>query len=213
MNLAYVLILITILAYVSNWINWRFLNSRLNQFLYYIGSLVHESSHAIICFLTGAKIQEFRVFSQKPHVTHTKSKIPIVGQALISTAPIAGGLLFLYLLDHYIGSILYGSHTNIDLLSIDQLSDFLVQTVNIFTHIDWLAWQTWIFIMLTLNMGAMLGPSARDLKNMWPAVIASFFIQSPSIISLGLNVIWLILIGIAIQITLVVIIKITKLFR
>ena len=94
MSLGIVIVLIAALGYLSNTLNWRYLNFSVIRLLYYIGALVHETSHAVLCILTGAKIEEFTVFSDQPQVVHRPSKIPFLGELLISAAPIAGGLLF-----------------------------------------------------------------------------------------------------------------------
>ena len=67
-----------------------------------MGALVHETSHAVLCVLTGAKIREFTVFAEQPRVVHDRSRLPFVGELLISAAPIAGGLLFLFLINRYL---------------------------------------------------------------------------------------------------------------
>ena len=101
MNLGLLIILISLFGYISNWINWKFLNYPIIRLLYYFGAIIHESSHAILCLLTGAKITEFNIFSSQPHVNHYKSRLPFLGELLISTAPIIGGLLFLFLINKY----------------------------------------------------------------------------------------------------------------
>ena len=101
-NLGVVIILITIFGYFSNWLNWQFLNYRITHLSYYIGTLIHETSHAVFCILTGAKIHEFKPFSSKPHVTYSKSRIPFVGTLLINIAPVIGGLSFLFLMNEYV---------------------------------------------------------------------------------------------------------------
>ncbi len=102
MNLGILIITITALGYISNWLNNKYLNFKLTRWLYYLGAAVHETSHAILCILTGAKITEFKIFSKQPRVSHTKSKIPLIGQLLISLAPIAGGLLFIYAINYWL---------------------------------------------------------------------------------------------------------------
>ena len=94
MNLGVLIILITISGYLSNWINWQFLNYKPVRLLYFLGSFVHETSHAALCLLTGAKIKEFKVFSRQPRVVHSEPKLPILGMPLISLAPLFGGSAF-----------------------------------------------------------------------------------------------------------------------
>jgi hypothetical protein len=202
MNLGIIAILITITGYISNLLNWRYLNYKIIHLLYYIGALVHETSHAILCVLTMAKIKEFVIFSSQPHVTHQKSKIPIIGEVLISFAPIAGGLLFLFLINHYI----LGNYFVIP--NFDNWKNLLTGGEKILSQINIFEWKSWIMILLFFNVGAMIGPSTQDLKNVWPMLIFFFFIKSPFLIQFGLMAICLILINIVLQIISILISKI-----
>ncbi len=203
-TLGVLIISISILGYFSNQLNGRYLNSRLLIPLYYIGALVHETSHALACLATGARIIEFKIFTRRPHVTHNKSKIPYLGQVIISLAPIIGGLFFLYLtnkflLNDYFVITLIDNYNNLGLL-IDSL----------ITQLNLLDWQTWILVLLSLNIGAMIGPSARDLKNIWPAVMLAFFITWQPLTAIALLTLGLIIINIIFQI---IIIFIKSIFR
>lgn len=201
MGLGIVIVLVSILGYISNSLNWRYLNYRVVSFLYYIGALVHETSHAAVCIATGAKIEEFKVFSPQPHVTHRKSKLPLVGELLISSAPIASGLLFLFLVNRY----LLGNYFAVPPLSGWQ--DIFTEPLKLLLQINLFQWQSWVMILLFFNVGAMLGPSARDLKNIWPLLIVLFFIKSAFFADLGLMAFGLILTNIAIQLVIVLVLK------
>ena len=203
MNLGLAIILVVIFGYISNWLNWRYLNYKITHLLYYIGAFVHESSHAILCILTGAKITEFKVISHQPHVTHTKSKIPFVGNFLISSAPIFGGLLFLFLVNKFILADIFTikSFTN-------NWKDTLLEPFTLITQLNLFKWQSWIMILLLLNVGAMIGPSVQDMKNAWPIIILAFFVPSSFLINFCLLAFSLILLNILIQISLILILSI-----
>jgi hypothetical protein len=205
MNLGVIILLIVIFGYVSNFLNWRYLNYGIVRLLYYIGAFVHETSHALLCVLTGAKIKEFTVISDQPRVVHEKSKIPFLGEVLISFAPIPGGLLFLFLVDHYL------LHNYFSLSSFSTGQDWhsvITQPLMLISQINLLQWQSWVMILLFFNVGAMLGPSTQDLKNVWPALIILFFISFPFLVGMGLSVIGLIFINIILQIILILLLKI-----
>ncbi|MBL7021924.1 hypothetical protein ISR92_01200 [Patescibacteria group bacterium] len=205
MNLGVLVLIIAVLGYLSNLLNGHFLNHRITHWLYRVGAIIHETSHAIMCILTGAKITEFKVFTRQPHVSHTKSKIPILGQTLISLAPIAGGLLFIYTINNYllnnyftiITPSSWGEITNTVLLFLQQIN---------FTE-----WQSWVMILLFINVGAMIGPSTKDLKNIWPIIIIMFFINWPLLANICLIAISLIIINIAIQLIIITIRQFLKL--
>ena len=208
MNLGLLVILITPLGYTSNWLNWRYLNYPIVKFLYYFGVAIHELSHAIFCVLTGARITEFSIFSKQPHVTSLKPRLPIAGQFLVSLAPIIGGLAFLFILNKY---FLSGYFT---IPIIVGPKDIFFAPFNLLSQINLLNWQSWLMVFLFLNAGAMIGPSFSDIKNIWPLIVASFFIKWPPLFELGLLVLALILTNILLQIILLLaILPIKKLLK
>ncbi len=204
MNLGILIIIISVLGYFSNYLNYSYLNYSLLHWLYYLGVIIHESSHALLCIFTGARITEFKIFTKQPHVSHAKSKIPILGQALISLAPMAGGFLFLYLINKYLLS------NYLIINEISTWSEIFSVPLNILSQINIATWQGWIIILLSLNVGAMIGPSSRDLKNIWWVFIVLFFIKWPFLINIGLLIIGLIITNIIIQLSLILLLKIFK---
>jgi hypothetical protein len=209
-SLGLIIVLIAIFGYLSNFLNWRYLNYRITRLLYYIGALVHEISHAILCVLTGAKIEDFVVFSEQPHVVHQKSKIPLLGELLISAAPIAGGLLFLFLINRFV----LGNYFTIPTVVFSDWCDWpslLAMPLALLMQIRLFQWQSWVAILLSLNAGAMLGPSVRDLKNVWPMLIILFFIKSPVLAALALAALGLIFLDIIFQILAVALLGVARL--
>jgi len=204
MSLGIVIVLITAFGYLSNTLNWRYLNYSVIRFLYYIGALVHETSHAILCILTGAKIREFTVFSDQPRVVHERSKLPFVGELLISAAPIAGGLLFLFLVNRY----LLGSYfVPPQVANWHDWKALLAAPFKFLLQINLLQWQSWVMVLLLFNVGAMLGPSTQDLKNVWPVLILLFFINSPFLATIGLAALGLIAANIVLQVAAIILLR------
>jgi hypothetical protein len=193
-SLGILIILIAVLGYISNWINWRFLNYKLVRLLYFVGSFVHESSHALMCILTGAKIKEFKVFSRQPRVVHLEPKVPLLGIPLISLAPIFFGFLFLFLLNRFLLDDYFL------VAEVSNIKDVLLIPFEIFSQINLLEWQSWVMIFLFLNVGAMIGPSFQDLKNFWPVLLLFFFISYSFLLNFGYFILGLIFTNIAIQI-------------
>lgn len=195
---------ISILGYTSNWLNWRFLNYKINYLLYYFGTFIHESSHAILCLLTGAKISEYKVFVKQPHVSYSNSRLPLLGNLLISIAPMFGGLILLFIVNKYFftNHFIMPEFSNWKLF----LNDFL----KLLKQIDITEWKNLVAIFLFLNIGVMLGPSWQDLKNVWFLIIILMFIPWIFFTHLGLLAIALILINIIFQIFLILIISIIK---
>jgi hypothetical protein len=201
------IILITALGYLSNWINWRFLNYKLVRLLYFIGSSVHESSHALMCILTGAKIKEFKVFSRQPRVVHLEPRIPLIGIPLISLAPLLGGFLFLFLLNHFWLSNYF------TIPSVYNIKDVLLIPFEIFFQINLLEWQSWVMIFLFLNVGAMIGPSFQDLKNFWPILIIFFFVNHPLLLNFCYLVLGLIITNIMVQLVIIFLVFVFSFFK
>ena len=208
MNLGILIILITLLAYVSNWINWRYLNYKLTHWLYFIGAFVHETSHALACFLTGARIEEYNVFSRQPRIVYSPNpRLPLIGRLLISLAPLIGGLLFLFLINRY---WLLGYF---NLPPVSSLQSILFLPLGLLSQINLLDWQSWVMVLLLLNVGAMIGPSVKDLKNIWPVFPIFFFIKSPLLLNFAFLVIGLILTNIIIQFFLILLINLIKIAK
>jgi hypothetical protein len=210
-NLGEVVLLIAAFGYVSNFLNWRYLNYGVIRLFYYIGAIVHETSHAILCILTGARIEKFTVFSNQPQVAHQKSKLPLLGEPLISFAPIAGGLLFLFLVNHYLlGN--YFTALSLQFSSWHDWRSMLLAPLRLVAQVNVLQWQSWVMILLFFNVGAMLGPSPRDLKNVWLTLIVLFFVPvfwaTQPLIAMGLVALDLIAVNILLQ---VVVIALTNL--
>lgn len=204
MNLGLLIIVISLLGSASNWLNWCYLNYSIVRLSYYLGAVIHESSHAVFCLLTGATIVEISIFSKKPHVSYFKPKLPFLGELLISLAPIINGLFFLFLINKYYLE---------NYFLIPQFSDWqsiLAAPLKLLFQINFFTWQSWLIILLFLNIGAIIGPSWRDLKNIWPIMIILCFFKYSLFANLGLLVIVLILTNIFIQITLILIIEIIK---
>lgn len=199
LTLGIIIITITFLGYFSNFLNGRYLNFFPINLLYYLGAIIHETSHAIMCVFTGAKITDFSIFSSQPHVSHQKSKIPFFGQTLISLAPMAGGILFLYIFNHFL------LKDYLDINSISNIEDLLKYPFFIISQLNLLEWQTWLIILISLNSGAMLGPSTQDLKNIWPVLLILFFVKWNFLAQILFLIISLIVTNIIIQIGLIII--------
>jgi hypothetical protein len=145
------------------------------------GIIVHELSHALACILTGASIQEISFFSEEGgHVTHTKSKIPLLGQPIISMAPMLGIPLFLLALSlifrYFLGCWFLFSEPQLDSLSSawDYFSiPFMMFKMNFYTFHNW--WFI-LYLYLTLSLVVCLAPSGQDLRNSYIGLIALFIL-------------------------------------
>ncbi|MCD4705102.1 M50 family metallopeptidase [bacterium] len=204
MNLGITIIIITILSYFSSYLNNKYLNFTLTRMFYFLGAFIHESSHALMCVLTGAKITEFKVFTKQPRVSHYRSKIPFLGQSLISLAPLAGGIFFLFLINKYL------LHNYLILNSPQNFSEIFQFILIVLEQINFLEWPAWVIVLLSFNIGAMIGPSWQDLKNTWWIFPILFFVKWSFLLRFGFLIIELVLINILIQLFFILILKLFK---
>ncbi len=205
LTIGIVIVIISALGYFSNWLNWRFLNYRINHLLYYFGAFVHETSHAILCLATLAEIHKYKVVSYQPQVTYSNSRLPILGNLLISIAPILGGLAFLFVVNKYF------LQNQFVMPAFESWKFFLNDFLKFTAQINLTKWKDWILLFLFFNMGAMLGPSWQDLKNVWILIVILVFIPWPFFNHLGMLATSFILINIILQTFLIAIISLAKL--
>jgi len=119
-----------------------------------------------------------------------------------------GGLAFLFFLNKYFLANQFIMPAFADWKFF--FNDFL----KFITQINITKWKDWILLFLFLNMGAMIGPSWQDLKNVWILIIILVFIPWPFFTHLGLLASAFILINIILQIILIIIVSLLKiLFR
>ena len=93
---------------------------------------------------------------------------------------------------------------------ISSWSEIFNIVLNILSQINIITWQGWIVLLLSFNVGAMLGPSFQDLKNIWWVFIILFFIKWSFLINIAIVIIALIITNIIIQLSLILLLKIFK---
>ena len=145
----------------------------LQSFYYCIrapGVIVHECSHILGCLLTGAKVKKVVFFSEKGgSVTYTASKIPYLGDVVISTAPLFCIPLVLagctWVFSQYLGCVFPPLPPGVD--STDALFGLLTGIVGMFTRNLIVQFNPWflVYLYLTLTLVLSLAPSAQDMKN------------------------------------------------
>jgi hypothetical protein len=144
------------------------------RFFYYIlrapGVVVHECAHMLGCLLTGAKIRNVVFFSKEGgSVTYNPPVIPMIGNVIISTAPLFCIPLVLTLctwfFSNYLGCLLPALPQSVD--SADALIMMGGGVLETFTRnliVKFNAWfLVYLFIVLSLILSA--APSLQDLKN------------------------------------------------
>src|SRR5450756_2596778 len=136
------------------------------------GTIAHETSHALVALLMGARITKFSVIPSGDtlgHVEYTAPKIPLIGNAVISIAPLIGCPAILLLMSGY-----FGVHFDLPPASYDILTElrFLLDgTITFISGLDYLKWKTYVFLYLALTLGAGAAPSKTDIISMLPSLI------------------------------------------
>lgn len=141
------------------------------------GIIVHELSHAAGCLVTGATITRMTLFDVgRARVEHSRPKIPVVGQAVISLAPVAGGILVMWAL-----CVLVAPAQPFGLPSLpvavsatpEGIGAFVQETATPVARLaseylgglDYGRVRTYVFLYLLISVAITWGPSRQDLRN------------------------------------------------
>jgi hypothetical protein len=135
-----------------------------------LGVIVHECSHILGCIITGAKIKKVVFFSEEGgSVTYTSSKIPYIGDVVISTAPLVcipivlAGLTWVF--SQYLGCVFPPMPLAVN--SMDTLLGLVITITTLFTQNLVVRFNPWfiVYLYLTVTLVLSLAPSAQDMKN------------------------------------------------
>jgi hypothetical protein len=165
----------------------------------WLGTSVHELSHAAMCLLFGHRIVRLSLFRPDPksarlgyvqHAFNPRNLYHVVGSLFIGLAPLAGGaaalvgLLWLFFpaaATHVLeardvsqaisGGDLLGATTQFGELAGKVLGEIFA--------VDQLAsWRLWVFLYLTLCIGSHMAPSASDYRGALRGALAMVLILS-----------------------------------
>jgi len=145
----------------------------LRSFYYIIrapGVIVHECSHIFGCLITGAKVKKVVFFSETGgSVTYSASKIPYLGDVVISTAPLLCIPLVLagctWVFSQYLGCVFPPLPVGIG--STDALFSLCTGIIGMFTRNLIVQFNPWflLYLYVTLTLVLSLAPSTQDMKN------------------------------------------------
>ncbi|OQA04862.1 MAG: hypothetical protein BWY68_00083 [bacterium ADurb.Bin400] len=128
------------------------------------GVIIHEMAHAVLCLLTGARIKHIAFFDKNGgSVEHTPPRIPIIGQLLVSLAPLFVGFASIYFLSRYIG-MREVSLANLE-WSPRSFEQLLVIVQDMVSNIDVRNYINWALIYLMLSIAVTMNPSLQDIRN------------------------------------------------
>lgn len=153
------LLLVIFLSYITDfYLSHSIFGPKYRYFLA-PGVIVHELAHSFACFFTGAKVTSMSVFAREGgHVRHTKSKIPILGSAIISLAPLIAGIVIIYIISRY--------------LSTEELNVFkygfgpkaiVKGNIAIIRNLAHFSWKNWLLLYFAISVAVTMLPSRQDL--------------------------------------------------
>jgi hypothetical protein len=144
------------------------------RFVYHIisvpGVVVHECSHVLGCLITGARIKKIVLFSgDGGSVTYVTPSVPMIGNIIISTAPLFVIPLVLAGLTWFFGTYA-GCLLSLPVPSLDSpamvvplvTGSALILWQNLLVHFN--AWFL-LYLYLALSLVLSLAPSMQDMKN------------------------------------------------
>jgi hypothetical protein len=139
------------------------------------GVMVHELSHLVACVITGAKVSRVVLFSRSGgRVEHSRPAMPLLGQPVISLAPVAGCTLALWgvwrLFAGRLGleasglpGVEFSAAWGVRLwLTLKRL--FLDSFQQVFSR-EFLSPEGFVFLYLVLTFSICMAPSRADLRH------------------------------------------------
>jgi len=148
----------------------RIFRGRTFRYVLAPGVMVHELSHVLACFLVGASVERVCLFGEAGGcVEHGKPKLPVLGQFVISFAPVAGCLFVMW----GVATLLVGNlHPKWSLpvsLRAEQFVDGVAAVSKSFwsaiSSADLRSVRTLAFAYLFFSFGLATAPSKEDLKH------------------------------------------------
>lgn len=171
----------------------------------WIGTPIHELSHALFCLIFRHKINDIKLFNTKSdtigyvlHSYDSRSWYQQIGNFFIGVGPIIIGTLIVYLLFILLAPELksnifkmphvqYKEMFNSEILSIlyYSVSNIFVYTYNIFINIiknvaaysSFKSITFWIFLYLSISIASHMELSPADLSHAWKGMIVIFAVS------------------------------------
>ncbi|WP_258074924.1 hypothetical protein [Brachyspira murdochii] len=168
----------------------------------WIGTPIHELSHALFCIIFKHKINDIKLFNSKSetigyvlHSYDSRSWYQQMGNFFIGVAPIIIGTLIVYLLFMLLApelknniftvpNVKYKQMFNSEILSIIyySISNIFIYTYNIFMNIvrnftlyaPFKSITFWIFLYLSISIASHMELSPADISHAWKGIIVIF---------------------------------------
>jgi hypothetical protein len=125
-----------------------------------------------MALLMGSHITRFSVIPAGDtlgHVEYTPPKVPLIGHAAISIAPLIGCPAILLFMSGYLGIPFDFPSVSFEILAETRI--LMDGAFSFITGLDYLNGKTYVFLYLALTLGAGAAPSKTDIINMLPGLI------------------------------------------
>lgn len=143
----------------------------------FVGTPVHELSHALFCIIFGHRIVEIKLFRISPsdgnlgYVRHTynpKNVYQKIGNFFIGVAPVIVISAILYLLamallPDFIGGV-YGLNASVDIARPHTVFVYVWEIAKNFFACA-LTWQWWVFVLIGIFLSLHMTLSGADIKS------------------------------------------------
>ena len=168
----------------------------------WIGTPIHELSHALFCIIFRHKINDIKLFNSKSdtigyvlHSYDSRSWYQQMGNFFIGVAPIIIGTFIVYLLFMLLApelknnifempNLKYKQMFNSEILSVIyySISNIFIYTYNIFMNIirnfaiyfPFKSITFWIFLYLSISIASHMELSPADISHAWKGIIVIF---------------------------------------
>lgn len=140
------------------------------------GNFIHELSHALGFLACGYRVKRLRlcVFDPEgagyctPGPAWSPFAFPHLAVGLAALMPLLLGSLALVEAARALGIVV----PTMGPANESVVVGAVLQSLSLLHHLDWGHWQTYVFLYLSLSIGAELSPSASDLRHALPTVLA-----------------------------------------
>lgn len=194
-GLEYIIVLlvqVVILFYLSDHLKNRTARCTIgrSRYLFYalafVGTVIHEASHAVAVILCGAKLREVKLFKPNRrngtlgYVTYNRTNY--VASVIIGLAPLVGNTLALMFFARYLtdvggSDVVFGNVSSAGSV-ISDIFHIFANGLLMLAGLDYAKTGTWLFLYLALSTGTGVAPSVQDVKTALPgiAVLAIFWV-------------------------------------
>ncbi|MFP3904762.1 MAG: hypothetical protein ACLFWB_11020 [Armatimonadota bacterium] len=149
-------------------------------FLRLPGNILHETSHAIGYLVFGYRVRHIVpcVFDPRGRGACVRGKpwspvrFPWLADGFAAIMPLIAGTAALVYIGRQFGIIVPAPSSHLAQLTLAQ--HVIQQCSELLSNLDWHDWQTYLFLYLSLTIGAEISPSATDLRYAIPILLGLF---------------------------------------